>query len=96
MIWCCSQLMSKLEQPSRTESLKLQDIALGARARVTGYSQNNGYVAQLQRLGLVMGTEITVVRRAPLGDPIEISLRGFSLALRPSETMDLELQVLST
>ena len=46
-------------------------------------------------MGLVPGTEVEVIRRAPLGDPIELRLRGFSLALRPAEADDLEVQLLS-
>ena len=36
-------------------------------------------------LGLVRGTSIQVVRVAPLGDPIEVTLRGFMLSLRRAE-----------
>ena len=45
--------------------------------------------------GLVPGTQVTVLRRAPLGDPLEIRLRGYSLALRPSEAASLKFEVLS-
>jgi len=37
---------------------------------------------RLGELGFVPGTEIQVVRRAPLGDPIEIELRGYRVCLR--------------
>lgn len=40
---------------------------------------------RLMELGLVPGTEIVVIRRAPLGDPLEISVRGVHLSLRRSE-----------
>ncbi len=43
-------------------------------------------------LGLIPGTVLTVKRFAPLGDPVEIRFRGFSLALRPSEARALELE----
>ena len=66
-------------------SLTLSDVSPGARLRVIGYAQESAYTANLQRLGLVPGTEIRVIRTAPLGDPLEIRLRGYSLALRPSE-----------
>ncbi|MGE3919721.1 MAG: ferrous iron transport protein A [Gammaproteobacteria bacterium] len=36
-------------------------------------------------MGLIPGTEITVKRVAPLGDPIEISIRGYTLSLRKKE-----------
>jgi ferrous iron transport protein A len=40
---------------------------------------------RLLELGLVPGTPVTVVRRAPLGDPLEITLRGYALSLRRDE-----------
>ncbi len=71
---------------------KLKDASIGARLRVLQFHEDSPYVAQLQRLGIVAGTELRVVRRAPLGDPIEIRLRGFSLALRPHEADALTVQ----
>ena len=72
--------------------LTLANLSVGSSARVVGFQAQTSYTEQLQRLGLVPGTELTVVRRAPLGDPIEIRVRGYSLALRPSEANDLLLQ----
>ncbi len=69
----------------------LSDLEPGDTARVAGYSADSRYAAQLMRLGLIPGTEITVQRTAPLGDPMEIRFRGFSLALRPSEAASLIL-----
>jgi ferrous iron transport protein A len=40
---------------------------------------------RLMELGLVPGTEIEMVRTAPLGDPLEVSVRGLHLSLRRSE-----------
>ena len=40
---------------------------------------------RLREMGLVSGTRVTLVRTAPLGDPIEIKLRGYHLTLRKSE-----------
>lgn len=73
----------------------LSEICTGTRLRVTGFERESDYSAQLRRLGLVPGTEITILRTAPLGDPVEIRLRGYSLALRPSEAADLLFEVLS-
>ncbi len=79
-------------------STTLADLLPGTRFRVVGFHKTSeelsGYTSQLMRLGLVPGTEVVVVRRAPLGDPMEIRLRGFSLALRPSEAEALEIEVL--
>ncbi|MFT7651165.1 MAG: ferrous iron transport protein A [Limisphaerales bacterium] len=76
------------------DTVTLQDVDVGTRLEVLPFQETSPYTAQLQRLGLVPGTEVYVVRRAPLGDPIEIRLRGFSLALRPSESHALKLRVI--
>lgn len=65
--------------------LDLSDLRPGDRARVAGYSRDTAYSQGLLRLGLIPGTRFEVKRRAPLGDPIEIRFRGFSLTLRPEE-----------
>jgi len=41
---------------------------------------------RLLDMGLTRGTEITVVRRAPLGDPVEFLLKGYNLSLRKRES----------
>jgi Fe2+ transport system protein FeoA len=51
----------------------------------------NAALTRLREMGLVPGTRLTLVRRAPLGDPIEISLRGSLLSLRRSEADFIEI-----
>jgi len=70
----------------------LSQLEVGDRARVIGYGTKSDYSARLIRLGLIPGTELTVKRRAPLGDPIQIQFRGYSLVLRPAEAHDLLLE----
>lgn len=65
--------------------LKVNDVGI-----VTGYQGNSSTRKQLLAMGLTRNTEVTVVRVAPLGDPIELKLRGFSLTLRK----DLAAQIL--
>jgi ferrous iron transport protein A len=48
-------------------------------------------VRRLMELGLVPGTRITLVRRAPLGDPIEFSVRDVRLSLRRSEAAGIHV-----
>ena len=74
--------------------VRLQDIKPGERARVVGYAENSAYGGELMQLGLIPGTRIELKRQAPLGDPVEISFRGFSLALRPNEAECLLLEKL--
>lgn len=72
--------------------LSLSQLRVGDQARVAGYADGSGYAQQLMRLGLIPGTDLQVRRVAPLGDPVEIRFRGFSLALRPTEAACLLLE----
>ena len=77
--------------PATEVERALGELRPGERAKVVGYRAQTAYCDQLMRLGLIPGTEFAVIRRAPLGDPIEIRVRGFALVLRPSEAHDLIL-----
>jgi ferrous iron transport protein A len=47
---------------------------------------------RLLAMGLIPGAEFRVVRRAPLGDPVEIEVLGFLLSLRAGEAAGLEIE----
>ena len=79
---------------SRSIPVRLQNLAVGSTACVVGYEATaRPYRRKLLAMGLTKGTEFTIVRRAPLGDPIEIRVRGFSLSLRKHEANALLVSV---
>ncbi|KJS43043.1 MAG: iron transporter FeoA [Rhodospirillaceae bacterium BRH_c57] len=64
----------------------LHTMKPGDSARVTGFVRGErGYRQRLLAMGLTPGAIFSVVRVAPLGDPVEISVRNFTLTLRRSE-----------
>ena len=65
--------------------LKLSELAKGASAVVRDYPKSGGNFLRLREMGVLPGTSVTLVRTAPLGDPIEIKVRGYHLTLRKSE-----------
>ena len=69
----------------------LSELRVGDIAHVAGYREDNAYSDRLLRLGLIPGTRLKLQRVAPLGDPVEIRFRGYSLALRPAEASCLLL-----
>ncbi len=71
----------------------IQHLAIGQAATITGFRDASVYAERLQSLGLVRGTRIEVVRTAPLGDPIELKLRGFRLAIRAREADCLLIEI---
>jgi len=71
----------------------LKALKVGERARVSGYAAGcPGYRHRLLTMGLTPGTEIRVTRLAPLGDPVEVEVRGYNLSLRKDEAEVLQVQ----
>jgi ferrous iron transport protein A len=68
----------------------MADLKTGEKGMLTGYSKKSKvYRQKLLAMGLTKGTKFTVIRMAPLGDPVEISVRGFKLSLRKNEAAAL-------
>jgi ferrous iron transport protein A len=65
--------------------IKLSELTAGSSAVVRGYPKSGGAFLRLREMGVLPGTGVTLVRTAPLGDPIEIKVRGYLLTLRKSE-----------
>lgn len=73
----------------------ISDLKVGDRATVAGYSEaGKSYRRKLLSMGLTPGVEIGVTRVAPMGDPVEIRVRGFSLSLRKEEAGTLNVEKL--
>lgn len=65
----------------------------GMRCLVVEASATSPEAKRLQEMGLTVGTEFRVTKVAPLGDPIEIELRGYRLCLRKAETDGFLIEV---
>lgn len=72
-------------------ALKLSDLPVGDSAIIAAMPCGRPALTRLRELGLVPGTRVKVVRRAPLGEPIEIWVRGSRLAMRNHEAAFIEL-----
>lgn len=73
--------------------MTLKELALGDRARVLGFLAAGGaYRRRLLAMGLTPGAELHVTRLAPMGDPVEIRVRGFALSLRRDEADALSVE----
>ena len=67
-------------------NMTIGELEMDATAKISGYAKEaRPFKNKLLSMGLTKGTEIRVVRVAPLGDPIEINTRGFNLSLRKAE-----------
>lgn len=63
----------------------LADLAVGERGRVEAIDGASSITQRLFEMGLTKGAEVSVVRFAPLGDPMEVKVRGYLLSLRKSD-----------
>lgn len=73
-----------------TVSDNLQSLAVGDSGRVVGFDQTaKSFRRKLLAMGLTPGVEFSVTRFAPMGDPVEIRVRGFALSLRKEEAAGL-------
>jgi len=71
----------------------LNKLSPGERGTVQEIASNTTSIKQrLLEMGLTKGTSIEMVRFAPMGDPIEISLRGYRLSLRRVEAESVVVQ----
>ena len=65
--------------------VSLSSLQPGQAARVQRIEAAGGVRQRLQEMGLIRGTPVQFIRAAPLGDPIEVRVRGYHLSLRRAE-----------
>ena len=76
-------------------AISLKNLRVGDLGKIIGFeTSGKPYRKRLLAMGLTPGTEFSVTRFAPMGDPIEIKLRGFSLTLRKEEAAILLIEKL--
>ena len=75
------------------KSLTLDQLEVGERGVVQGYQGEEDLHYRLKELGLVTGTEVFVKRLAPMGDPMEIVLRGYSLSIRKQDAAKILIRL---
>ena len=68
-----------------TSCRALAELPVGTRASLCDHDGTAALSERLADLGFVPGTPVQVVRKAPLGDPIEVEIRGYRLCLRAEE-----------
>ncbi len=71
----------------------LTSLAVGQRGVVTKISVPSEQRARILEMGLLVGTTVELVRFAPLGDPVELKVRGYNLSLRKHEAEQILVQL---
>ena len=70
----------------------LSQFAPGERGMVAKVNGEGALRRRLFEMGVTPGAEVTLRKKAPLGDPLEVTLRGYELTLRKSEAACVEMK----
>ncbi|MBQ8582439.1 MAG: ferrous iron transport protein A [Ruminococcus sp.] len=72
--------------------MTLKEIKIGSKAIVKKLNGEGAIKRRIMDMGITKGVEVTVRKVAPLGDPLEISVRGYELSLRKQDADMIEVQ----
>lgn len=70
----------------------LHELRPGEKGTIVKIGGVGGVHRRLLDMGLVSGSEVEVERVAPLGDPIEVRIKGYHLSLRKEEASDIQVE----
>ena len=70
----------------------LKDVKIGYRAKVVKLHGEGALRRRIMDMGITKGVEVRVRKVAPLGDPIEITVRGYELSLRKEDAQMIEVE----
>lgn len=76
------------------ERKQLNELTVGTKARVLRIEDKGAFNRRIRDMGLNPGAEITVEKRAPLGDPINIKVKNLSLVIRNNEAEKIIVEIL--
>lgn len=70
----------------------LRDAAIGTSVRVKKLHGEGAVKRRIMDMGITKGTEVFIRKVAPLGDPIEVTVRGYELSLRKQDAETIEVE----
>ena len=72
----------------------LSEFSVGERGKIVAVSGEGRVRRRLFDMGVTPGAELTMRKKAPLGDPIEVTIRGYELTLRKTEAACVEVELI--
>lgn len=70
----------------------LREVPIGSSTKVVKIHGEGAVRRRIMDMGLTKGVEVTVRKVAPLGDPMEVTVRGYELSLRKADTEMIEVE----
>lgn len=74
-------------------SIALSELRPGQSGRICGFIGVHDMHHRLMELGMLPGTEVRCLRMAPMGDPLELEIRGYCLSLRKAEASTISVEL---
>jgi ferrous iron transport protein A len=74
--------------------MTLKDVKVGTTAKVVKINGEGVYKRRIMDMGITKNSQIFVRKVAPLGDPIEITVRGYELSLRKADAECVEIELI--
>ena len=75
----------------RNSTTSLKEVKIGQTVKVKKLTGEGAVKRRIMDMGLTKGTEVTVRKVAPLGDPIEVTVRGYELSIRKADAEMVEV-----
>lgn len=81
---------------SKTQDvLTLRDVSVGSTCTISALTGSGAIKRRIMDMGLTKGTKVLVRKVAPLGDPIELTVRGYELSIRKDEAANVDVKDVS-
>ena len=75
----------------REEVMRLSELQIGKTATILSVGGSGALRQHFLDMGLIQGTEVTVMKYAPMGDPIELRIHGYELTIRLEDAKNIEI-----
>lgn len=72
--------------------MTLKEAKVGSTVKISKINGSGAIKRRIMDMGLTKGTEIHIRKVAPLGDPIEVTVRGYELSLRKADAENIEVE----
>ena len=87
-----SRMKNGLNVPERNE-MNLSELGIGESAVITKVGGENALRLHLLDMGLIPHTQVTLIKVAPMGDPLEFRIRGYDLTLRKEDAANITVAI---
>jgi ferrous iron transport protein A len=72
--------------------MTLKELKVGQEGTVVSIGEKGPVRRRIMEMGITPGASIKVIKVAPMGDPIEVNIRGYELSLRKEEAQHIQVQ----